>query len=469
MEQTNMNSVENVEFVNQVKSKAKQGILPKAPGISWIALFLLWIVFVMNATDREIMNRIMPLIVNEYKISADAIGGIVTLIIVSGSFFATWIGRWSDRKGRGWSRKKSNIWIALAYTLLTFLTGFTALTAVIGGFLILQVLRSAFSVAGESIEVSSVAEWWPEESRGFALGAHHTGYPWGTLLSGLAISSILALSGDNWRTIYLMVPLAIIPIFLIYWIFATPKNFKKYESRTREMGLTPTIDSNDTESVEKKGAVVETLKNPNILVGTIALALGFAGYVGISFWLAPYLAFVAKFNYAAAAAWSVVFTITGGIGQIVWGTISDKIGRRMSLLINFAWLSIGFYLLQYVGNGLGWLIAIQLFLGCSTNAIYPVGYALVIDSAKKGYAGTATGILISGISLGGLSPLVLGIFINAGGGWEAQQGYVTGLYFLVALMVICFFLILLFTRETVGKKRAKDWSLVSQKSCGIVE
>ncbi|MFD4819861.1 hypothetical protein [Peribacillus butanolivorans] len=30
------------------------------------------------------MNRVIPLIVNEYKISADTVGGIVTLIIISG-------------------------------------------------------------------------------------------------------------------------------------------------------------------------------------------------------------------------------------------------------------------------------------------------------------------------------------------------------------------------------------------------
>jgi MFS family permease len=218
-----------------------------------------------------------------------------------------------------------------------------------------------------------------------------------------------------------------------------------------------------------KGAIKESLKNPNILVGSIVLTLGFAGYVGIGFWLSPYLAFVAEFNFAQAALWSVVFTITGGLGQIIWGSLSDKIGRRISLLINFAWLAIGFYLLQYVGNGLGWLISIQLFLGCSMNAIYPIVYALVSDSAKKGYVGTAMGILLTGINIGGFSPLLLGMLINIGGGWQVKQGYISGLYLLSALMVIAFFLILLFTRETVGKKRGKDWSLVSLKSCGIEE
>ncbi|MHC8326431.1 hypothetical protein [Pseudomonas sp. LB1P83] len=56
--------------------------------------------------------------------------------------------------------------------------------------------------------------------------------------------------------------------------------------------------------------------------------LAIVGYFGISFWLPQYLAFVAHCNFAEAAAYSVLFTITGGIGQIVWGWISDRMGQR---------------------------------------------------------------------------------------------------------------------------------------------
>jgi MFS family permease len=284
----------------------------------------------------------------------------------------------------------------------------------------------------------------------------------------MLISVILVNFGNNWRMPFLLLPLIIIPIFIVYWIFSTPRNFKRYVIRAREMGLTTTINE-DNELIEKKGAIKDSLKNPNILVSAIVLTLAFAGYLGIGFWLSPYLAFTADFSFAKAALWSVVFTITGGIGQIVWGVLSDKIGRRKSLLIIFAWLAVGFYLLQYVGNGLGWLISIQLFIGCSTNAVYPVVYALVSDSTKKGYMATAMGIMITGTYIGGFSPFLLGMLINIGGGWHVKQGYIFGLYLLSALMVIAFFLILLFTRETVGKKRGKDWALVSLKSCGIEE
>ena len=153
-----------------------------------------------------------------------------------------------------------------------------------------------------------------------------------------------------------------IPIWIGYWLFATKKRYQKFERDTEAVGLTKPLSGSDDETHRAApGAMGRALRNPNIIVPSIASMLGIAVYVGISFWLPQYIAFVGNYSFAEAAAYSAVFTITGGIGQILWGSVSDWLGRKFTGIIAFAWLAVGIFLLQYAGVGLIWLIVLQLF------------------------------------------------------------------------------------------------------------
>ena len=107
-------------------------------------------------------------------------------------------------------------------------------------------------------------------------------------------------------------------------------------------------------------------------------------------------------------------------------------------------------------SGVGTLIAVQLFAGLATNAIFPVLYAFGSDSAEPGAMGTANSILLFFLYIGGVSPLVIGFLIGLGGGFENATGYFYALYFLVAVAIISAVIMALFTRETVGRFKDRD-------------
>ncbi|WP_228152172.1 MFS transporter, partial [Acinetobacter baumannii] len=45
-------------------------------------------------------------------------------------------------------------------------------------------------------------------------------------------------------------------------------------------------------------------------------------------------------DLAKSAGLSAVFTITGMMGQIIWPTLSDKIGRRLTLILCGCWMAV---------------------------------------------------------------------------------------------------------------------------------
>jgi MFS family permease len=187
--------------------------------------------------------------------------------------------------------------------------------------------------------------------------------------------------------------------------------------------------------------------------------------MGLSFWLPLYLAFVAHFDLALVATYSVLFTITGGLGQIVWGSISDRYGRKYSLVVMFLWLTVAFLLFRYVGEGVGVMILVQLFAGMATNGVYPVLYAMASDSSEKGAIAIGNGLNMGGLIIGGFGPILVGWLIGLGGGYQSPDGFMASLYVLAAIMLLAAVMIALFTRETAGRFRHRDRALVSVASC----
>jgi MFS family permease len=147
---------------------------------------LLWLVYAMDANSRQMFFMVLPSITSEFKTSAEMTGLLAAFITIATSLIAVPCMIWADKGGQGWMRKYRHLPIVFAYTLFTFLTGLNFLTGSLGVLVALQVISHAFGGAGEAIEVTSLSQWWSRERRGFALGLHHTGYPWGTLIGGFA-------------------------------------------------------------------------------------------------------------------------------------------------------------------------------------------------------------------------------------------------------------------------------------------
>lgn len=437
------------------------------PVQSWVSCLILWLMFALNANGREILNRLMPYITDEYSISATEAGLSVTVASVGVMLASMMVPLFDKRKG--YKRRTLLIFFSIGYMLFTLLCGFRMIAGVYGVFLVLQFIRGFFSGAGDANEVGNVTEWFPKEKAGIALGVQHSGYPWGTLIGGLLITGALGIFGDaGWRKCFFIFPVIGIFVWIALALYWKKENYQKFEDATRANGWTPPLDGAE-EPENSRGAVRQCLKNPNVMACTVGLMLAHIAYYGFSFWMPLYLSYVSNFDYAAAAGFSTIYTITAGLGQIIWGGLSDKVGSKRCLLIMCLWYAAALAIMPMISRGMFWLVFCQLFLGCASNALFVVFYNLLANSTRPGTQISSMGVANTGLYFGAaVGAFLCGRLIDLGGGVTSVSGYMVTIYILALMLVIVFLVVLFFARETQGKRVGRDFALLKREKYYIV-
>lgn len=395
---------------------------------SWVSLLVCWLIWILNAYDREIILRLGPTISKQFDLTPDDWGTIATIIMLALAVLDIPGAMWSDRYGGGWKRARFQVPLVLGYTAISFLSGFKALSHSLTTFVALRVGVNLGAGWGEPVGVSNTAEWWPMERRGFALGAHHTGYPIGALLSGIVASFVLTTFGEeNWRYVFFAAFFVAVPLMLFWSRYSTSERITRLYVDIAAKNMTPP-DVSSSVQVEKGQAwktLKATLRNRNIALTAGNTMLTQVVYMGVNIVLPAYLYNIAGLSLAQSAGMSVVFTLTGIVGQLVWPSLSDVIGRKVTLIICGIWMaaSVGAF---YFTNTMTLMIVVQLLFGLVANAVWPIYYAVASDSAQPSATSTANGIITTAMFIGGgIAPILMGWLITLGGGWTNLSGYTT--------------------------------------------
>ena len=392
---------------------------------SWVSLLVCWMIWILNAYDREIVLRLGPTISKNFDLSADQWGTVATVIMLALALLDIPGSMWSDRYGGGWKRARFQVPLVLGYTAISFLSGFKALSGNLATFVALRVGVNLGAGWGEPVGVSNTAEWWPVERRGFALGAHHTGYPIGAMLSGLVASFVIGTFGEeNWRYVFFFAFVVALPLMIFWARYSTPQRITELYVDIAAQGMTAP-DSAPPSQVKGHAwrTFVATLRNRNIALTAGSTLLTQVVYMGVNIALPAYLYNIAGLSLAESAGMSVVFTLTGILGQLVWPSLSDIIGRRITLIICGLWMavSVGAF---YFASTMTLIIVVQLLFGLVANAVWPIYYAVACDSAEPSAVSTANGIITTAMFIGGgLAPVLMGSLISMGGGWTSLHGY----------------------------------------------
>ncbi|MBV8970059.1 MAG: MFS transporter [Verrucomicrobia bacterium] len=272
-----------------------------------LAAFLGW---TLDAFDFFLFVFIIPEIAAEFlpkaPDGATQVGLAVNLTLVMRPVGALLFGLLADRFGR---RPTLTIDI-LCYSVLAFLSGFSPnLTT-------LLVLRALFGVAmgGEwGVGASLALETIPEKSRGFVSGLLQAGYPTGYLLASLATALVAKQIG--WRGLLF---LGLIPAFLVLFLRQRVDESPAWKEEQ------PTMI----------GAWKAILRHWPLFLFAIAMMTCFNFFSHGTQDVYPlFLKEEHHLDLATRGAIGIVFNIGAIIGGVVFGTWSERIGRRRAIVI----------------------------------------------------------------------------------------------------------------------------------------
>jgi len=274
---------------------------------AWRALFAAQAGWMLDAMDFLLFSFAVIPIREEFGLSNGTMGALTSVALIAGGAGGMVFGRLADRLGR----VRALTFSILLYSAAT--AGLATSTALWQ--LVAWRIAVGFGMGGEwSCGSVLVAETWPAEHRGKAMGLMQAGWAIGALIA--AAASALIIGRYGWRVLFLIGALPAIAAFFIRRGVEEPTVWRdrpREASRWSEMFAPPFL----------RRTVIATLLSSSVLVA----------YWGVTSWLPTFLATpIAKggagLTVTTSAKWLIALQVGAFFGYISFGWIADRIGRR---------------------------------------------------------------------------------------------------------------------------------------------
>jgi SHS family lactate transporter-like MFS transporter len=348
------------------------------------ASFLGWS---LDAFDFFLLVFVLKDIAAEFHTDISNVTLAILLTLAMRPIGAFIFGRAADR----WGRRPTLMVDILLYSILEFASGFApSLTVLI-------ILRALYGVAmgGEwGVGASLTMETIPAHARGFVSGLLQSGYPTGYFMASIVYGGLFPYIG--WRGMFMV---GVLPALLVLYI---RRNVPESPSWNKE------------NSRAKGSSTLEVLKS-NWRLGIYAVilmtAFNFFSH-GTQDLYPTFLEVQHKLSPHAVSIIAVIYNIGAICGGILFGTLSERFGRRRCIIIaallslpviplwafsdSPALLAVGAFLMQFTVQGAWGVVPVHLNELSPNNArgtfpgfVYQLGNLLASVNATL-QAGIAT-------------------------------------------------------------------------------
>jgi MFS family permease len=347
----------------------------------------------LDGMDVMVYSFVIPTLIAAWHMSKGQAGMLSTVALLISAVGGWLSGLLADRFGRTRILQLTIVWFAV----FTFLSGFT------NSFWQLLVVRGLQGLGfGGEWAVGSVlmGEAIRAQYRGKAVGTVQGGWAIGwavTAISYTVLFSVLP-AATAWRAMFWI---GILPALLIFYIrryVREPEVFQRTRAREASLG--------------ERSNFLEIF-NPDLLRITLLTALlavgAQGGYYAITTWLPTFLKTTRSLSVLNTGAYLFVVIVGSFIGYMVSAWLSDRLGRKQTLVIFAICSFIAVVAYTYLPIGNSAMLVLGFPLGFFASGVFsPIG-AFFTELFPSRVRGSGQGFSYNvGRGIGALFPTLVG-------------------------------------------------------------
>jgi MFS family permease len=364
----------------------------QATRAEWHTLAAAQLGWMLDGMDIMFYAFALTSIQREFAIASSIAGLLASIPLLTAAIGGAAGGMLADRYGRA----RILIYSILVYSIFTGLTA----TARTPGELAVWRALVGFGLGAEwSAGSVLVAETWPAEHRGKAIGFMQSGWAVGYILAALLAAAVIPVYG--WRVLF---AIGTLPALFTLWI---RRNVPEPKIWTRQ-------------SVSMAALFEPRLRRRMLVATAICTSLLFA-YWGLFTWMPAYLSSPiskggAGLGIVKASAWIIPVQIGAFAGYNLFGIFSDRVGRRPVFLIFVLGAAVIVPVYAFAAHSHALLIALGPLVGFFGHGYFSVFGAMLAELFPSTIRATAQGICYNaGRAVSALAPFTIGAIADARG------------------------------------------------------
>lgn len=293
-------------------------------------------------------------------------------------------GRILDKGGAKWSIMTGGALFGIGFMLTGYVTSPLALYLSYG---ILCGLGQGIAYSGT---LGNTVKFFPDK-RGLASGIVTAGYGGGTIVAAPVANYIIENNGVQSAFIYMGTAYAIITVVCALFVKAAPVGYVP-------KGWTPPVQTGGAKNLGRNVHWTEMVRKPMFYVIMILFMIGALSGMMVTSNASVIGQQMFGLTAAAAAVYVSVFSLSNCLGRVIWGAVSDKIGRTNTLMFIYAVIGAMLLVIASVSSEIGFVIAVVGIGACfgGTMGVFP---SIVGDKFGMKYYGVNYGITFIGYSM----------------------------------------------------------------------